>query len=320
MATAKCHPTTMAADAALAKLRFPFALWNAGKSVPMSDHPITTGYIYERDLSDFMDANLYKVADPIAKSEWWVATADERAMHSDSGLPPLDPPVAIVIGGKVREDSIHFIVRYKDSDNWVISEDIESVAKRLNVEMPNVGYWPHHITQRSLDNGLFPISHLLSKQITMDARFECPYECDVEHCPCGCLLDYEKDVTWTGCDKCGRWWHTECCTDANTADTYVCDMCKDSKWDSKGPFRCVLPGHLFQTRPKTTAFDVQQCGEADYLDFDEYNSSASVGQKRKVIDADDGNGPFKRGPGRLKSGEFFHSHYGRISSEDFCVV
>ena len=34
-------------------------------------------------------------------------------------------------------------------------------------------------------------------------------------------------VHWVGCDRCPRWYHTQCVGLKNAPSTYVCDMCKD---------------------------------------------------------------------------------------------
>ena len=312
-------PTRHSPDAALIQLRFPFSVWDHRAEKNPANDPITSGYIYSWQLEEFMDANKYKVGRPVLRTEWYQSRDDD-----DTG-PPSDPS-AIVIGGRVRDGRIQFTFRYMDDDKWVLAEDLDILNKRMVGTVADLGYLCYYGTnnRQMPDSIMLPFSRFLGDVIWIDNRYELPHASDTNVCPCGCIPEYKSEMEWVGCDSCGRWWHQACCKQDTSGDTYKCDLCMDENWKPEGSLEVVLSKNNYcNTAPAKTMYSInkeeeENDEEIDNADGDD-EQTAFVGQKRKLIAPDDGLGSCKRGPGRMKDSEFFHSHYGRLSHAEYEV-
>ena len=220
-----------------------------------NEHYITAGYTFSIDMADFMDPNKYKVTKPICRTEWHKDfSTDDVAVQAH--------PVAIIIGGRARNGAIQFTFRYIDGDSWVLCDDIDMLEKKLGIEVGQLGYIPHHVTERTDKSALFHLSQL-SDAISIDLRFELPNEFDEsEYCPCGCLLGYKCEQNWINCDKCGLWWHEGCCKQDVTSEFYKCDICCDTNWSPNGPFD-VLTTEYFNKRLTQTIYDTVRSEDPD---------------------------------------------------------
>ena len=251
-------------------------------------------------MQDFMRDDVYKVNSPRVRSEWYEMNGTDDDARSR-------PDYAVVILGILTEQGIKFSIRYFHDFSWKLTESLGATSEHFGCSPDMLRYVPRNGTTRCDSNGLINLTELLQGNI--DLRYELPHNENLEEdatsqCPCGRLLQIVQDVDWIQCDKCGKWWHCTCAGHDGSSD-FTCSICSGD-FTQETPIAYTATGTKFNKRPSISDY-VQLISST--FEAGTFEASEQVCKKRR-LGHDDKSGPFKRGPGRAKSGRVFHSMYG----------